>query len=299
MARSACPGTPGSVRSEVIHLPPIPLRVPSPFLEYGQAMQGALLRRDPGEAKLHQAFHVRFTRLETPPSEGRDDMSIKKGAAAVAVGFFVCIAPMGLRSTAVAQHEAGKAKGGADHQGGRDPAADQGEQGGRAVTFLQAEGGIQVKGEVSGLTPGEHGFHVHEFGVWSPDGKAAGGPLQPRKPRRTPSATAAKRHVGDLGNIKANENGNATIDFVDEHLPSTAPTRSSAAASSSTRRPTTSASPSATPAAASPSGSSAWRSRDGSGEWRVVKCHKIRPGRASCSTRLRPGSPRPMPAGGP
>ena len=38
------------------------------------------------------------------------------------------------------------------------------------VTFTKAEGGIHVVAEFRGLTPGEHGFHIHEFGdVSSPD----------------------------------------------------------------------------------------------------------------------------------
>ena len=146
-------------------------------------------------------------------------MSIKKGAAAVAVGFFVCIAPMGLRSTAVAQHEAGEGQGRA--QITKAVAILLPTKGSKAegrVTFAQVEGGIQVQAEIRGLTPGEHGFHIHEFGVWSPDAMAAGGHFNPDKPRARRAAQAAKRHVGDLGNITANANGNATLDFVDPHL---------------------------------------------------------------------------------
>jgi Cu-Zn family superoxide dismutase len=144
-------------------------------------------------------------------------MSIKKGAAALAVGCLVCIAPMGLRDTAAAQHEAGKAKGAQITKAVAIllPTAKSKAEG--RVTFLQTNGGIQVKGEVTGLAPGEHGFHVHDYGVWSPDGKAAGGHFNPENNPHS-KRLAGKRHVGDLGNITANANGNATIDFVDAHL---------------------------------------------------------------------------------
>ena len=108
-------------------------------------------------------------------------MSIKKGATAVAVGSLVCIGLSGLRSPAVARQEEKK---------GHTAAATitkavaillptKGSKAEGRVTFTEAQGGIHVKGEISGLTPGEHGFHVHEFGVWSPDGKAAGGHFNP------------------------------------------------------------------------------------------------------------------------
>jgi Cu-Zn family superoxide dismutase len=70
---------------------------------------------------------------------------------------------------------------------------------------------------MSGLTPGEHGFHVHEYGVWSENGMSSGGHFNPTMaPHAGPEAK--KRHVGDLGNISANSNGNATLDLDDEHL---------------------------------------------------------------------------------
>src|SRR5262245_22796996 len=44
------------------------------------------------------------------------------------------------------------------------------------VTFTQVGDEVEVKGEISGLTPGLHGFHVHEFGdITSKDGMSTGG----------------------------------------------------------------------------------------------------------------------------
>ena len=84
------------------------------------------------------------------------------------------------------------------------------------VTFTQDGSTIHVHAEISGLTPGEHGFHIHEFGVWSEDGMASGGHFNPAKePHAGP--TKPMRHVGDLGNVTANANGNATLDL-DDHI---------------------------------------------------------------------------------
>ncbi len=75
---------------------------------------------------------------------------------------------------------------------------------------------VEVKGEIMGLTPGEHAFHVHEFGdCSSPDAMSAGGHFNPDKqPHGGPHS--AKRHVGDLGNIKADASGKAVIDIRDK-----------------------------------------------------------------------------------
>ena len=78
---------------------------------------------------------------------------------------------------------------------------------------LKQEGDmVHVTGEVAGLTPGEHGFHVHEFGDRrDPNGKSAGGHFNPEGvPHGGPDAR--QHHVGDLGNIVADSNGVAKVD---------------------------------------------------------------------------------------
>jgi Cu-Zn family superoxide dismutase len=86
------------------------------------------------------------------------------------------------------------------------------------VWFDPAAGGVKVKARVSGLTPGTHGFHVHEFGDCSAaDFTSAGGHFNPMaQPHGAPQAAA--RHVGDLGNIEAGADGVASLDWTDTQL---------------------------------------------------------------------------------
>lgn len=91
----------------------------------------------------------------------------------------------------------------------------QGNSAHGTITFLKVANGIQVIAAIEGLTPGAHGFHVHEYGDCSSgDGKSAGGHFNPEgKAHGGPDAK--ERHVGDLGNITADESGKATLDIVD------------------------------------------------------------------------------------
>ena len=91
------------------------------------------------------------------------------------------------------------------------------------VTFTQTDGTMHVHAEIYGLAPGDHGFHIHEFGVWSEDGLAAGGHYNPTHQMHAGIDTP-KRHIGDLGNIKANANGKATVDLDDPSLSFHGPT---------------------------------------------------------------------------
>jgi superoxide dismutase, Cu-Zn family len=78
--------------------------------------------------------------------------------------------------------------------------------------------GMQVVADIHGLTPGPHGFHIHEFGdVSSPEGMSTGPHFNPMNSNHG-GPMAGKRHVGDLGNIEADEKGHAKLDLIDPAL---------------------------------------------------------------------------------
>lgn len=85
-----------------------------------------------------------------------------------------------------------------------------------AIHFAVVDGGVRVHGTVEGLKPGKHGFHVHEWGdVTCDDGVCSGGHFNPtNQPHGGPEDS--ERHVGDLGNLEAGEDGKASYDRVDE-----------------------------------------------------------------------------------
>lgn len=86
------------------------------------------------------------------------------------------------------------------------------------VTFTIVEGGVRVTADVQGLTPGKHGFHIHEIGDCSaPDASSAGGHFSPMEvPHGAPDSP--QRHAGDFGNIVADEAGRAQAEFIDTHI---------------------------------------------------------------------------------
>jgi Cu-Zn family superoxide dismutase len=87
-----------------------------------------------------------------------------------------------------------------------------------AVTFDREGLVVTVTAEVHGLTPGLHGFHVHTYGnCTDPDLSSAGGHFDPYdEPHGGPGNV--NRHVGDLGNIIADQSGHAFAVITDSLL---------------------------------------------------------------------------------
>ncbi|MGH8807080.1 MAG: superoxide dismutase family protein, partial [Noviherbaspirillum sp.] len=80
-----------------------------------------------------------------------------------------------------------------------------------SVSFVQQGEQTMVDARIDGLTPGVHGFHVHEKGDCSaPDAMSAGGHFNPgSKPHGDPAH--ADHHAGDFGNLAADAAGNAAL----------------------------------------------------------------------------------------
>ena len=79
------------------------------------------------------------------------------------------------------------------------------------LKFIQMGNTLIISGEVSGLTPGAHGFHIHEHGNCEDchEGFTAEGGHY--NPTHVMHGSLENGHVGDLGNIYADKNGNAKI----------------------------------------------------------------------------------------
>ena len=144
-------------------------------------------------------------------------MPIKKCVATLGVCSLVCTVVLGLRTEAIGQHTEKMTDAGSITKAVAILFPTTGSEVKGRVTFTHDGKAIHVHAEITGLSPGEHGFHIHEFGVWSEDGMASGGHFNPSKaPHASPESP--KRHVGDLGNITANATGKATYELDDATL---------------------------------------------------------------------------------
>ena len=70
------------------------------------------------------------------------------------------------------------------------------------ITFTKSGDDVEVTGDVENLSPGKHGFHVHDKGDCSaPDAASAGSHFNPTH-QHNGGPDTAEQHAGDLGNIE-------------------------------------------------------------------------------------------------
>lgn len=86
-----------------------------------------------------------------------------------------------------------------------EPRSGSGASG--TVTFTElADGSVRVKADLTGISPGVHGLHVHEKGDCSaPDASSAGEHFNPTSAPHGPHAMTS--HAGDFGNVSADDRG--------------------------------------------------------------------------------------------
>jgi Cu-Zn family superoxide dismutase len=135
-----------------------------------------------------------MVRTSTHPTRGLRNMTRETAIALSAVLALAGCANMSLRSpTAVASL-----------------GPTQGQSVSGTVHFIQRGEKVLVEARVTGLTPGLHGFHVHERGnCTAPDASSAGAHFNPGGAAHGGPASGA-RHAGDLGNLEADASGTAT-----------------------------------------------------------------------------------------
>ena len=74
------------------------------------------------------------------------------------------------------------------------------------ATFTALDHGVRLMGEVSGLSPGEHGFHIHEKGDCGDNAMASGGHFNPAGGTHGKYG-AAGSHAGELPSLVADASG--------------------------------------------------------------------------------------------
>ena len=83
-----------------------------------------------------------------------------------------------------------------------------------SVELIKIEDGVRVVGEIFGISPGRHGFHVHQnYECKGPTFKTAGDHFNPKNHRHGLENPAGS-HAGDLPNIVADTEGRAKVDVL-------------------------------------------------------------------------------------
>lgn len=82
------------------------------------------------------------------------------------------------------------------------------------IVFIQHEGKVTMTASLQGLTPGEHAIHLHETAdCSSDDATSTGGHWNPENKPHGKWGDENGYHRGDIGNLTADADGNATLTF--------------------------------------------------------------------------------------
>lgn len=79
------------------------------------------------------------------------------------------------------------------------------------IVASDTPGGLLLQPQLTGLTPGAHGFHVHKNPSCDDNGMAAGGHLDPNNTNQHLGPTSSNGHLGDLPVLIVDNNGEANI----------------------------------------------------------------------------------------
>jgi Cu-Zn family superoxide dismutase len=89
-----------------------------------------------------------------------------------------------------------------------------------SIEFVQQSNGtVTITGTITSpkIPTGPHGFHVHQFGLYGNSCNDAGPHFNPHK-KEHGSPDSSERHVGDLGNVIANEQNITAVMIRDSHV---------------------------------------------------------------------------------
>ncbi|KAI8889648.1 copper/zinc binding superoxide dismutase [Backusella circina FSU 941] len=85
------------------------------------------------------------------------------------------------------------------------------------VTLTQTDAYTTLVANITGLAPGKHGLHIHQFGDLTNGCENTGGHFNPFT-KTHGAITDVERHVGDFGNIEVNAEDTYAILRLDNNL---------------------------------------------------------------------------------
>lgn len=84
------------------------------------------------------------------------------------------------------------------------------------ITLMDRDGGLHLGGDLTGITNGDHGFHIHAAGKCDAAGKfESAGPHFDSGGHKHGTENPEGPHSGDLMNVTADADGKASVDLID------------------------------------------------------------------------------------